>query len=159
MLPKSTQRVSDHTDPAVNAKIQMEIAMSVLCHWAGGREAINERLEELDGEWDVERAIEANASSILLIGFTLGIFVNSIWLILPLLVAAFLLQHALQGWCPPVPVLRWLGYRTTQEIDQERYALKVLRGDFEEAPAYSEPCDGERVAKLMASVRSGGCCS
>ncbi len=31
----------------------------------------------------------------------------------------------------PVPVLRRLGFRTTYEIDRERYALKALRGDFD----------------------------
>jgi hypothetical protein len=42
----------------------------------------------------------------------------------------FLFQHAIQGWCPPVPVLRRLGFRTANEIEQERTALKALRGDF-----------------------------
>jgi hypothetical protein len=31
--------------------------------------------------------------------------------ILPALVTAFLFQHAVQGWCPPVPILRRLGFR------------------------------------------------
>jgi len=38
----------------------------------------------------------------------------------------------LQGWCPPLPVLRRLGFRTAFEIDYDRYALKALRGDFAE---------------------------
>ena len=42
----------------------------------------------------------------------------------------FLLQHALQGWCPPLPLLRRLGVRTQAEIERERYALKAIRGDF-----------------------------
>jgi hypothetical protein len=37
--------------------------------------------------------------------------------------APFLLQHGLQGWCPPLPVLRRLGVRTQREIDAEKYAL------------------------------------
>jgi hypothetical protein len=45
-------------------------------------------------------------------------------------VLTFLFQHAVQGWCPPLPVLRRLGVRTRKEIDRERYALKALRGDF-----------------------------
>jgi len=45
-------------------------------------------------------------------------------------VTAFLLQHAVQGWCPPLPVLRRLGFRTAREIEVERNALKALRGDF-----------------------------
>jgi hypothetical protein len=45
----------------------------------------------------------------------------------------FLLQHAVQGWCPPLPLLRRLGVRTADEINEERYALKALRGDFVDA--------------------------
>ena len=33
------------------------------------------------------------------------------WLWFSVGVLAFLLQHALQGWCPPMPVFRWLGFR------------------------------------------------
>jgi hypothetical protein len=29
-----------------------------------------------------------------------------------------------------VPILRRLGFRMASEIEQERYALKALRGDF-----------------------------
>jgi hypothetical protein len=84
---------------------------------------IEQRLHELDHEWDIERAIEANAASIALAGIALGAFVNRRFLLLPAAVAGFLLQHALQGWCPPVPILRRLGYRTQTEIEAERRAL------------------------------------
>ncbi len=47
-----------------------------------------------------------------------------------MVVAAFLLQHALQGWCPPLPLLRRLGIRTAAEIHDEIIALRILRGDF-----------------------------
>src|SRR5690606_14601388 len=67
-----------------------------------------QRIEELNREWSIERALEVNASSLALIGVLLGYFVDKLWLILPGIVAAFLLQHGLQGWCPPLPVLRKL---------------------------------------------------
>ena len=153
MLPASTKRVPEHTSPDVNERIQHDIALSVIRQWAVGPEAINRRLEELDREWDIERAIEANAATISLIGLTLGIFSSGIWFILPVVVGIFLLQHALQGWCPPVPVFRRLGFRTVSEIDYERYALKALRGDFRDAPAQTEPYDGEMAARLMESGR------
>jgi len=35
----------------------------------------------------------------------------------------FLLQHGMQGWCPPLPILRRLGVRTRGEIDREKYEL------------------------------------
>ena len=93
-------------------------------------EAIGLRLSELDAEWDIERAIEANASALAFVGILLGFFVHPYWLALPALIAVFLFQHAIQGWCPPVPVLRRLGFRTVYEIEQERHALKALRGDY-----------------------------
>ena len=49
-----------------------------------------------------------------------------------LVVGGFLLQHAVQGWCPPLPIFRRGGVRTQAEIEQERYALKAIRGDFEQ---------------------------
>jgi hypothetical protein len=40
------------------------------------------------------------------------------------------LQHAMQGWCPPVPLLRRLGIRTRNEIDREKYALLKAAEDM-----------------------------
>jgi hypothetical protein len=50
--------------------------------------------------------------------------------LIPCLVLPFLFQHAIQGWCPPIPILRRRGIRTRREIDLEKYAIKALRGDF-----------------------------
>lgn len=37
-------------------------------------------------------------------------------------------QHALQGWCPPLPLFRKMGIRTRKEMDAEKYTLlAVLR--------------------------------
>ena len=36
----------------------------------------------------------------------------------------------MQGWCPPLPVIRRLGIRTPEEISNEKTAIKYLRGDF-----------------------------
>ncbi len=79
------------------------------------------------------------------------------WLLLPFGVAAFLLQHALQGWCPPVDIFRRLGIRTTREINDERVALKVLRGDFDEIDVSEvEPSDAkaEMALQVVADARS-----
>src|SRR5690606_33690297 len=81
--------------------------------------AIGRRLQELDAEWDIERAIEANASALAFIGVALGYFVHPYWLALPALVTIFLFQRAIQGWCPPVPILRRMGFRTVYEIERE----------------------------------------
>lgn len=130
MLPTTVDRVPNQTCDAVNERIRHQTEDSITRLKQAGPAAIARRLEELDGEWDVERAIEANAATASLIGVALGVTVNRRWLAMPAVVGAFLLQHAVQGWCPPLPVLRRLGFRTASEIDYERYALKALRGDF-----------------------------
>jgi hypothetical protein len=115
----------------INQRIEHETEERVR-ELAARPQALAQRLKELEAEWDIERAIEANASALAFIGTALGFFVHPYWLALPALVTAFLFQHAVQGWCPPVPILRRLGFRTVYEIEQERHALKALRGDFEQ---------------------------
>ena len=44
----------------------------------------------------------------------------------------FLLMHAIQGWCPPLPIIRKMGVRTAEEIFHEKFVLKQIRGDFSE---------------------------
>ncbi|MFU0506594.1 YgaP family membrane protein [Pseudaminobacter sp. NGMCC 1.201702] len=131
MVPSSAERVPTHTAEEVNRRIRQETE-SRIAYYADHPEQIDRRLGELDREWDIERAIEANASTLALAGVALGVTSDRRWLALPALVSGFLLQHAIQGWCPPVPILRRLGFRTAREIEQERYALMALRGDFDE---------------------------
>ncbi|HEX6006061.1 MAG TPA: hypothetical protein VFZ14_18870 [Burkholderiales bacterium] len=107
----------------------------------------------LDREWDIERTLEANASSLALVGLGLGAFVNRRYFALPAVIAGFLLEHALQGWCPPVPLLRRLGFRTQSEIDEERYALKALRGDFRDIEPIRTPATGD-IRRVIHAVRS-----
>jgi hypothetical protein len=85
-------------------------------------------LRELDGESDIERYLEVNASALAFTGVALGALVDRRWLVLPAVVTAFLFQHGVQGWCPPLPLFRRLGIRTRQEIEAERCALAARLG-------------------------------
>jgi hypothetical protein len=129
MLPNTSERVPAHTPARLNRAIEDDTNQRVRAH-AADPATIDARLRELDREWDIERALEANASALAFTGVVLAATVDKRWLALPALVSAFLFQHAVQGWCPPIPALRRLGFRTMREIDTERYALKALRGDF-----------------------------
>jgi len=133
MLPATVERVPQHTPEAYNAAIRRQTEENVARIAAAGPAAIECRLAELDREWDIERTLEANAAAVSLFGSVLGFTVDRRFFALPAVVSAFLLQHALQGWCPPVPLFRHLGFRTADEIDHERYTLKALRGDFDNA--------------------------
>jgi hypothetical protein len=141
-IATSAERVPRDTEEEVSRRIQAEIERSVRWH-AANPQHIAQRLCELDAEWDIERAIEANASTLALAGIVLGARGSKSWLLLSALGTAFLLQHALQGWCPPVPVLRRLGFRAVREIERERQALKAVRGDFARV-------DAEREARRRA---------
>jgi hypothetical protein len=125
-------RVRARTKPEINHRIDRDLEQRLRFYAVQDHQTIGERLAELDREWDIERALEANAASVSLLGLCLGVTSSRKWFVLPAVVAGFLLQHAIQGWCPPLPVLRRLGVRTRLEIEQERYALKILRGDFED---------------------------
>jgi hypothetical protein len=131
MLPSTVDRVPVHTNESVNERIHRQTEANIERLRKAGPAAIRQRLDELDREWDIERMLEANAATASLVGLTLGATVNRRWYLFPAVVAGFLLQHALQGWCPPLPIFRRFGVRTSYEIDYERYALKALRGDFD----------------------------
>lgn len=144
MIPATSMRVPLQTSGEINYQIRQQMHERVARYRNASPEAITRRLEELDHEWDVERVLEANAASIAFTGCLLTAAVDRRWIFLPLAVTAFLFQHAIQGWCPPLPVIRRLGVRTMREIDEERFALKALRGDFQHA-ASTRPRGPEAV--------------
>ncbi len=142
-MTNNIDRVRRNTSEDINRQLDAEAAARVEEYAGKGPDAITRRIEELESEWDVERLLETNASVLALSGLILGATVNKKWLIVPGVVLPFLFQHAVQGWCPPLPVLRRLGVRTRQEIDHEKYALKVLRGDFADAANDSGPVNAQ----------------
>lgn len=116
-------RVRSATAGDVNPRIDQGTAGNIARH-AGDSETVRQqRIAELDAEWDIERALEVNAASLMIAGLAAGAFVDRRWLALPAVVGGLLLMHGVQGWCPPLPLLRRLGFRTRGEIDEERYAL------------------------------------
>jgi hypothetical protein len=134
-LPATARRVERNTSAHLNERLRARADAEVVRLESASNEDITRRLRELDEEWDVERTLQVNASSLILLGLLLGTRVDRRFLALPAAVLTFFGQHALQGWCPPLPVLRRLGIRTQREIERERYALKALRGDFDDLPA------------------------
>jgi hypothetical protein len=144
-----TDRVRANTADYINRRIDQFIEDNVRYFSGRPREEIVRRIEALEQEWDIERVLELLASSFSLTGLTLGAGKNKIWFLLPATVLAFLFIHAVQGWCPPVPVLRRLGIRTREEIERERYALKALLGDFA-----GMTHESDRAGQALAAVTS-----
>jgi len=125
------ERSEEHTAPEVNRRIEEESKAAVLSYAAQGKDAISKRIAELDAEWDIERALMTGAGINVLFGVAMGAFVNRKWFYWPAVVGAFMLQHTLQGWCPPLIPFRRSGVRTRHEIEREKTALRILRGDFQ----------------------------
>ncbi len=170
MTSASTEHTLRYPGTRAERRIAQRLARR-LNYYAMRPVDIDARLAELEREWPVDRALAANAASLTLAGTLLGVLLDRRWLWLPAAVGAFLLQHALRGWCPPLPVFRGVGMRTAEEIAIERVALKALRGDFRgvqqagawqpalEAPAEAEPgtpaaaAMRDRAAAAMSAAR------
>lgn len=151
-LPPTATRVELHTHPAVNAALRRRTDAGLAAMEDADPQQFETRLAQLDREWDIERLLQLNASTLMLAGLLLGRRVDRRFLLLPAAVLSFFAQHALQGWCPPIPLFRRLGVRTVREIERERYALKAMRGDFDGLPARGAGDRGQRVQAVLRAV-------
>lgn len=123
MMQSTYDRVRKSTPDSINQKIDQKTQQNIQYYSMQNEMVIKSRIKELDREWDIERVLALNASLFALSGVILGATVSKKWLILPTVVTIFLAQHAIQGWCPPLPLFRKTGIRSRKEIDKERYAL------------------------------------
>jgi len=151
-MSPASGRVRRYTAPDVNAS--NDAALERRLHTLAVRtpQEIQRRIGELEREWDMEQVLQTNAATLALGGLALGIAHDRRWFALSGAALSLLLQHAVQGWSPPVPLLRRLGYRTRSEIDEEKYALKALRGDFNDVDVATESY--ERAERVIAAVRA-----
>ena len=150
MINTTADRVPAHTSDSGNQRIRRQTEANV-AYYARHPALIGQRLKELDAEWDIERVLEMGSSTLTVTGLLMSVASSRKWLLLSLAVQGFFMQHAVQGWCPPLPLFRSLGIRTADEINRERYALKALRGDFRDLPADDAGVDAERV---LSAVRA-----
>lgn len=128
---KQVDRVKEATPSSINAAIENKMWNRVALYANKRSEEISLRIHELEKEWDIERYLGINMSTLAMSGLVVGaLSKNKNWLSLPAIVLGFFFQHSVQGWCPPLPLLRKLNIRTRREIEQEKYALKLIRGDF-----------------------------
>lgn len=148
---RAPDRVQARTAAQVNRRIREDL-IDCVHYYSRHPHLIGERMRDLDREWDVERALEANAATFGLATVALGAVADPRFRWITLAVSGFLLQHALQGWCPPLPVLRRLGFRTTREIEMERLALRLLRGDFDRIGRGTPAGSPERARSVLVAM-------
>lgn len=125
-------RVREHTPERVNRRIDRSTAADLDRLLTADPDAIIRRIDQLDREWDIDRAVMA---AMALVGGVNAATSLARWLsgkkpgrsaAFLAVQLAFLFHHARAGWCPPVSVLRRLGFRTRMEIEEEKRALIAL---------------------------------
>src|SRR5690625_3479380 len=80
-------------------------------------------------DWDIKHTLQTNVVSLVIGCSLLGLLVNRLFWTVPIAVSGCLLQHSMQGWCPPLKLLRRSGCRTAREIETERYALQAFKSN------------------------------
>ena len=130
MVAPPLEKLETGSDSLIKEQIRDETSERLAKFENANPHDLTYRLVELDREWDVERVIEFAFSGAVLGGIALSKLSNKKWILFPCLAGGFMMQQILAGWCPPFLVLRRLGFRTAAEINRERMALKIMRGDF-----------------------------
>jgi len=125
-----SDRIRRHTPQRVNEEIDLVTNARSATASALGRDAIIARIQLIDREWDVERALLATIGLAGITTFLAGRLTRRLrYLALGPMFGA--LGAAVFGWAPPLPFLRRLGVRTSREIAAERYALvRKLEADY-----------------------------
>ena len=108
MLATSSGRVPTHSPYDANRRIREHFHQCV-SYYGNFPEEIPQRLKELDREWDIERALAAMSSGLTLLGLLHGTRGRTRALALSTMVQGFYMQHTLQGWCPPLPLIPQAG--------------------------------------------------
>jgi hypothetical protein len=119
------------------------------CLADAGRQAITDRLEEIEREWSAGRATKATIGVIVVAGLALaGLTSNSWWLILPAVGGLLLLQYLFTRSSWLGATFREMGFRSGAEIDHEKFTLKALRGDFRDLPSIHEIENKDDIMRL-----------
>lgn len=122
----------DGSEEEITRRIDAKIEESIRFYAAQSPDAIARRIEELDNECDVDGYLAMTAAGVGLGGIALSFLGGGKkWLLVAGAFLGLLLKQALHGTSPAMPLLRKFGVRTRAEIDREKYALKILRGDFQ----------------------------
>jgi len=113
-----------------------------------GSNAIADRLGQLDREWSAGRMTKATIGLLILVGLGLTGLAGPWWLALPAIGGLFLLQYLFSRTSWLGATFQGMGFRSGAEIDQEKFALRALRGDFKHLPTVHETESKDDIARL-----------
>jgi len=110
--------------------------------------AINHRLHQLDREWSVGRMTKVSAAVLVGLGLFLALTVSPYWAILAGLTCLALLQYLVSPTSLLGEAFFRMGFRSGCEIERERLALRLLRGDFSRLPTLHDVEDRNAVSRF-----------
>jgi hypothetical protein len=119
-------RVELKCTPRVNIRQQEEMKERLRSYESTDDRRLRARLRELDTEWDTERAFEAGASGLVVVGSALGALHSRKWFLITIAAGALLLERTLRGWSPMQPLLQRMGVRTASQIEAEKDAIRGI---------------------------------
>lgn len=131
MPATTTERVRNNTAPAQREQFEQQLRRNIAHYMTADKHQIDQRLAELDREWNVERMIEVEAPIMIGLGALLGLTRSPKWFGLSVFAAGMVIVHNTQGWYPLLRIFQRMGIRSQQHIEEERSALRVLRNDHQ----------------------------
>lgn len=113
-----------------------------------GPGAIEERLHEIENEWSIGRATKAAAGVLVLGSLAASVTRSRLWAFIPLAAGCCLTQYffSRRSWLEVL--FHQVGLRTRAEMEQERIALRTLRGDFKSLATVHDIEDPEAISRL-----------
>ncbi len=134
-------------DPAACRTHDLECRLAKLAD--AGPEAINDRLAQLDWEWTAGRAAKVTAAVVVLAGTALALATGSWWwMALTAAGGLLLLQYSFSKTSWLARMFQEMGYRTGCEVEQEKFALRALRGDFRHLPTVHDIEAQDDISRL-----------
>jgi hypothetical protein len=127
---------------------QTKLEARLACLADAGPQAISDRLDQLEREWSAGRMTKVTLGVLIVLGLALTALSNPWWLILPAIGAFFLLQYVFSRTSWLGATFQEVGFRSGAEIDQEKFALRALRGDFKSLPTVHELESKEDISRL-----------
>jgi len=127
---------------------QTKLETRLACLADAGPQAISDRLDQLEREWSAGRMTKATLGVLIVAGLALTAVSNPWWLILPAVGAFFLLQYLFSRTSWLGATFQEMGFRSGAEIDQEKFALRALRGDFKSLPTVHEIESKDDISRL-----------
>jgi hypothetical protein len=126
---------------------------SVRFYGSLGPQAVADRLKALEDEPDLETVATLGLAGTGVLALIFGIMGSRLWRLLAWAALPLIFAHARGRLAAPGEFLKTLGLRSRREIEEEKYALKALRGDFRDI-GEARPDGAGDPADALAAVRS-----